>query len=210
MIGQWDAVSGVIPYAVGCTGLVMVGVAAWWKGRSGADAVRVEVEKRTRFLEATSRTYKVMVDTAYDLTAIVDEDGVVSYANAAYSRVLGYVKDEIVGRRLEDVVHPNDKPAVQAMVRDVLEGKALAQVSCRFQTRNHHKGRAWVAVEVVAKGLPDAEWQVRQVVVHAHDVSAHKAAQDELQASAKRFKDFAGSSADWLWEVDGEGRLTYV
>lgn len=211
MIGQLLSFTDVVPYVVLSVGLALVGMGWWWRGRrSEAESLRLEVEKRTRFLEASSRTYKVMVDTAYDLTAIVEEDGVISYANAAYSRVLGYTKDEVVGQRLENLVHPKDAEAVQAMVRDVLEGKALSQLVCRMKTLNMHKGREWVMVEVVAKGLPDVEWQVRQVVVHAHDVSAHKAAQDELGQSAKRFKDFAGSSADWLWEVNAEGVLTYV
>src|SRR5690606_28814346 len=93
---------------------------------------------------------------------------------------------------------------------DVMEGKPLAQQGFRFKTRNSYKGRDWVSVEAVAKGLPDTDWRVRQVVLHAHDVSAHKLAQEELQQSAQRFRDFAGSSADWLWEVDAEGAFVYV
>ena len=31
-----------------------------------------------------------------------------------------------------------------------------------------------------------------------------------LERSRQRFRDFADSSSDWLWETDGEGRYTYV
>ncbi|MCP5404896.1 MAG: EAL domain-containing protein [Pseudomonadaceae bacterium] len=212
MIGQWFAgLEYVLPYAtmLGGAGMAVAGV--WWRTRSQMKAVLAhEVDVRTRQMAAVSRRYKLMVDNAYDLTAIVNEDGTLDYVNAAYSRVLGYNREEVRGQELAALVHPADMAAVQAVVRDVLGGKPLGALAFRFRPREMHAAQGWVQVEAVVKGLPDADWQVRQVVLHAHDVTAYRTAQDELERSELRFRDFAASSADWLWEVDVAGVFTYV
>lgn len=212
MIGQWiDVWQAVFPYATALTGAGMVLAGVWWRSRRQVLALLdKEVDARTRQVEAVSRRFRLMVDNAYDLTAIINEDGTLAYANAAYTRILGYTREEVRGMELAALVHPADMVAVQAMVRDVLAGKTLSTLKFRFRPRSLHAGQGWVFVEAVAKGLPDVDWQVRQVVLHAHDVTAHHHAQDELERSEQRFRDFAASSADWLWEVDALGVFRYV
>jgi len=41
-------------------------------------------------------------------------------------------------------------------------------------------------------------------------LGALNASQNELKHSRKRFRDFASSSSDWLWESDRSGRFTFV
>ena len=40
--------------------------------------------------------------------------------------------------------------------------------------------------------------------------NSHTQAMDELRASRDRFRDLAESTSDWVWEVDRDGRYTYV
>jgi PAS domain S-box-containing protein len=41
-------------------------------------------------------------------------------------------------------------------------------------------------------------------------INARKQAEEELRRSEQRFRDIAEVSGDWIWEVDAEGRYTYV
>ncbi len=41
-------------------------------------------------------------------------------------------------------------------------------------------------------------------------LQALQTSQVELQGSERRFRDMAETSSDWLWEVDADGRLTYL
>ena len=41
-------------------------------------------------------------------------------------------------------------------------------------------------------------------------MQALRTSQAELQGSERRFRDMAETSSDWLWEVDAQGRLTYL
>lgn len=44
----------------------------------------------------------------------------------------------------------------------------------------------------------------------SHDITDHKLAELSLAESEKRFHDIVEASADWIWEVDAQGRYTYV
>jgi len=48
------------------------------------------------------------------------------------------------------------------------------------------------------------------LVVTYTDVTERNHAQRELRESQERFRDFAESSADWLWEMDADLRFTYM
>lgn len=186
---------------------VVLALAVAMRGRTMA--VGREVAERTARLDDIGRRFRTMVDHAHDLTFVVTYKGVVDYANTACSRVLGYGRDELRGMVLTGLIHPKEAPAVQAMLDDVLGGKVVKPLTFRMKPRGQDT-KKWVWVDATARGLPDAEWMVRQVVVQAHDITAHREAQAELAQNERRFRDFAGSSADWLWEVDADGLFTYV
>ncbi|MFI5295260.1 MAG: PAS domain S-box protein [Thermodesulfovibrionales bacterium] len=43
-----------------------------------------------------------------------------------------------------------------------------------------------------------------------HDITERKRAEDEIRESQEQFKALTESTSDWIWEVDEEGRYTYV
>jgi PAS domain S-box-containing protein len=56
------------------------------------------------------------------------QDGIIKYANAKVSEILGYSIDEMTGRmRLKDVIHPEDWPVVEANMIRRLAGEAVPQ-----------------------------------------------------------------------------------
>lgn len=62
-----------------------------------------------------------------------------------------------------------------------------------------------------------AKWLRHQVVrvgdgiaISSRDISDWKKTGAELKESEKRFRDIVWSSADWIWEVDTDGRYTYA
>lgn len=186
--------------------LLIIGGSWWWAGRQLRKRLAEAVEQRTRRLEDVSRRFRVMADNAYDLIAISDVDGRMEYLNAAFTRVLGFGKEELRDMRLPNWVHPKNREEVADILRKVVAQGGTVEASVKLP----HVSGGWVDVELVAKGLPDSDWVVRSVVLHARDISQRKKMLDELARNEQRFKDFAGSSADWLWETDVAGIFRYV
>lgn len=206
--GGLNAFSG---YGVVFLGLVMlfIGIGRFVWGARLRNAIEREVEASTRNLELVGRRYRLMVDNAYDLMAVTDADGRIDYVNSAYTRILGYGRDDLRGVVWDSLVHPRDIEEFRLARTAMLSGTSGGQVS-EVALRLRHANGNWVHVEAVAKGLPDSDWVMRHIVVHSRDVSARKKVGEDLARSEQRFRDFAASSADWLWEVDDKLNFTYV
>ncbi len=52
---------------------------------------------------------RTMLDTSSDLTLLLDRDGVVQWASAAATRLLGHLRREVIGRPWSALVHPDDQ-----------------------------------------------------------------------------------------------------
>tara|TARA_R110000868_G_scaffold39376_4_gene137090 strand:- start:4377 stop:10016 length:5640 start_codon:yes stop_codon:yes gene_type:complete len=58
-------------------------------------------------------------------------------------------------------------------------------------------------IEIREERLPNGGWIIRQT-----DVTDQSLAQQALRESEERFRDFAESSSDWMWEMDADFRFT--
>src|SRR4029077_14029414 len=71
----------------------------------------------------SSRSLRDLANRTSDVVLVCDLDGVVKYASPAVEDY-GYPPGTLIGRRLLDYVHPEDRPAVLASVRLALGGYA--------------------------------------------------------------------------------------
>lgn len=208
-MAEWMAnVDTVAPWAAVVVGFMLLtaGVGWWWVERELRKKLHSEVERRTKRLEDVSRRFRVMADNAYDLIAICNGEGRMEYLNAAFTRVLGFGREELREVKLPEWVHPKNREEMATMLRRVVSEGNTQEANMKFPQLDG----GWVDMELVAKGLPDSDWVVRSVVIHARDISQRRKMLDELARNEQRFKDFAGSSADWLWETDVSGTFRYV
>ncbi len=51
-----------------------------------------------------------VVDLLLDAVCIVEPDSTIVFVSPAFERIFGYTPQEVVGRRMLDLVHPDDKP----------------------------------------------------------------------------------------------------
>jgi diguanylate cyclase (GGDEF)-like protein/PAS domain S-box-containing protein len=199
-----NTVPGWLLVALGAA--AAVALTAWQGLRAGRRRLATQLAERTKGLEAVSRRFRLMVEQAFDLVLVVNAAGDVDYVNRATSRLLGTSPEQLKGSALTPVLHPNDLEAWHRLLERALRGEPAEEAVLRLRQPDG----GWLHVEAVAHGLPDTDWLIRHAVVHARDITARRKAADELARSEQRFRDFAGSSADWLWEVDTNLAFTYV
>ncbi len=177
-----------------------------WTQYTISALIRSEVITRTKELEQASRRFRLITDNAYDLIAIVSIRGDFEYINSAYNRVLGYSRKLVFGQSILDFVHEDDGSYLKKAIDAVINGRPVSEVSFRMRSKKND----WIHLEAVAKGIFDNSWNLTSIVIHCRDVTARKKYADELARSEQRFKDFADSSADWLWEVSNDFVFSYV
>ena len=112
-----------------------------------------------------------LVEQAPDGIFIADIDGRYTFVNEAGCRMLGYAREEIVGRAIVDLIPPQDVARLAASKAQMLGGRTHTDVWAL-----RRKDGAWLPVEVSAKILSDGQWQA-----FVRDISERKA-QEEREA----------------------------
>lgn len=143
-----------------------------------------------------------VIDLLLDAVCIVQADSRIVFVSAAFERIFGYTPQEVVGRRMLDMLHPDDLPATQGQVTGIMAGDLQLQ----FENRYVRKDGRIAHILWTARWLPDR--QVRLAV--AHDITERKR-HESLQAALYAISEaaHAAQSLESLFERIHEiiGRL---
>ncbi|WP_193187325.1 PAS domain-containing sensor histidine kinase [Nisaea sediminum] len=134
-----------------------------------------------------------------------DSDDRIISANRAFMELFGRPSAEILGISVTEIW--ND-PSADKIFRIAEESLVRGQSEVvETQLTLPGRERRDYVVSKVPLLIDGAE---RPAIVGVlQDMTDHKRAELKLFESEKRFRDFAESSSDWLWETDVDGRFTF-
>ena len=118
-------------------------------------------------------------------------------ANPAFERQTGLVRESVVGRLASVVYGTEWAPHLEKYSR-VAESGHPAQFEAYFETLGRH-------LTISAFALDED-----LVVSVFRDVTDAVRSMERLRASEARFRDYADCAADWFFEQDADGTITYL
>ncbi len=125
------------------------------------------------FRMETVQLNKIM-DLLWDAICVVDTEGRYVFVSAAYERIFGYKPEEVIGRRMIELVHPDDREVTLEVAAAIMAGSPQPH----FQNRYIRKDGTTVHI------MWSARWsetdQVRIAV--ARDITALKRAESMTAA----------------------------
>jgi diguanylate cyclase (GGDEF)-like protein/PAS domain S-box-containing protein len=134
---------------------------------------KAEAEEAVRRSEARFRS---LIENGMEIITILEPDWTIRYESPSLERTLGYAAEERIGRNAFELVHPEDLVHVREAIGRLLlapgPGKSL-------EIRYRHKNGSWRWLEVRGNNLL-ADPEVRGVVVHSHDITERKRAEERL------------------------------
>lgn len=92
-----------------------------------------------------------VLDLMPDAVCVVDIDGCFLFVNASFQRIFGYTSEEVVGRRIFTLVHPDDR----ATTAEQAEAVMADELQFHFRNRYIHKDGHNVDVQWSARWLPE-------------------------------------------------------
>ncbi len=125
-----------------------------------------------------------VLDNSQEVVKVVDLDGTLRYASAAFEKVLGYDPAEAVGTmNVLDHVHPDDLPRVLEATEEAMSEDGVATNVAEYRFR--HKDGSWRWVESVGTYAPENR-AVGGVVVTVRDVTRRKEAEEAAREGERR------------------------
>jgi PAS domain S-box-containing protein len=138
-----------------------------------------------------------LIELAPDAFFLADLEGRFTDVNQAACRMLGYERDELVGKTILDILPPEDAPRLAAVRAALL---VPGQVH-RAEWTQKRKDGTLVPVEVSSNILSNGRWQA-----FARDVSERRRIDDERQV----FVSLLENSPDFIGIADPTGKPIYL
>jgi PAS domain S-box-containing protein len=182
---------------------------ALYVSKVDAERRKAEIEVRTQvdFLDS-------LVQQSPFAMWISDTTGIVIKTNRALQELLNLTDQQIVGHYnvLEDV--NLEVQGVMSQVKSVFNLKKTAKFNIPWfgakAGKDDFKSARDLWIKVTIFPIVDKKSNLLNVVCQWIDITERKQVETKLKASEKRFHDLVLCSADWIWEMDINGKYTYV
>jgi PAS domain S-box-containing protein len=135
--------------------------------------------------------------------AIVSPEGRFLAGNEAFSKFIGYTEEELLGKTVQSVTHPEDWPMFSQRLDQVLANGVSFQ---GVQKRCLHKNGQVLCAECSASLIRDLDGKPQYFVAEVMDITERKRAEEALRESEKRFRLVADTAPALIW-MSGTDKL---
>ncbi|SEO64145.1 PAS domain S-box-containing protein [Halorientalis persicus] len=129
--------------------------------------------------------YRTLTEQSTDIVTVTDAEGRISYQSPSAERVLGYDAADLVGTPLVELVHPDDRMAVQERFPDWGSSEEAA-VEYRIEAADG----TWRWIESRGRNLLD-DPTVGGIVVNSREITERKHHEQDLERKNDRLDRFA-------------------
>ncbi|HUP88864.1 MAG TPA: PAS domain S-box protein [Longimicrobiales bacterium] len=150
--------------------------------------------------------FRSIIERSSDILVVVDGTMLVRYVSPAFTTILGFTSEDLIGRHGTELVHPDDAGKAEELSRAIFEKRdeyAATVLRARDKSGGYH------VFDVRARNLLD-DPLFRGVVIDARDITEAKRTEEALRESEQRFRKILETSAEGVAIRNPAGRLTFV
>ncbi len=157
-------------------------------------------------LRAGERRFRALIEKSADAIALVDAEGIVSYAGPSTEQALGYRPEEIVGTSIVAFIHPEDRPHAAAAMGAILD-RPGASASAHYRIRR--KDGSWLWLEgTVTNRLDDPE--LGAILGNYRDITDRKRSKEEARRSQQSLSAAIDALSAHIAVLDETGTIVAV
>ncbi len=180
-------------------------------GPSGEKAVQAAIRDITdhkqerEFLRENEISFRDLVDTMEEGLVKTDDRGVIIYVNDSSCRMLGYSKEDILGKTPDRFMDETTANKYRELLKARLEGARSS-----FKVELHQKSGARIPVISSGRPLYSEDGLFLGVVAVLTDISELDRIEAELAESEEMYRALVNASPDSITTTDLAGNITYA
>ena len=168
-----------------------------WRGEPALQAVVRDVSER----QQAEIEHAAIIETALDGFCLISQEGRFLEVNAAYCRMSGYSRPELLALNLADLEAEYEAKTIPARLVQI-----AAQGHAHFETRHRCKDGSVFALAISVQSSP-ARGGV--FVGFMQDITVRQQAEAALRESEARLRAITDAAQDAILMLDSEGRVSY-
>jgi len=171
-----------------------------WEGRTADMVISIDINER----KLVEEKYRLISETANDMIMIINDKFEIEYRNEETSyNILGYTKEEVIGKSVIDRIHPDDREHAFKIFRESIK-KGEGQV----EVRTKHKDGHWIWVDIKGKTFIDEQGQNKAILI-SRDITERKIAEQKLRESEEKYRVITESANDIISIINENFELEY-
>ncbi len=165
-------------------------------------SLRYAIERKNvqEQLRLSEEHFRSLIDLSLDVIMVISVDGNVRYASPSIKHVLGYDVATIVGKRLFDLVHPDDEFLFRRPLEQLV--RVPFYIAHSFARLARPDG-SWRILETNARYLFEGK-ERGNIVLNLRDVTKRHQAEDALRESEARYRMLFQANPHPMWVYDRE------
>ncbi|TNC07954.1 PAS domain S-box protein [Methylobacterium terricola] len=173
--------------------------------RQAADLIQRRITDEA--LRESEERFRAVAEQAEAGIVIVNAGHRMSFVNDRYCEILGRTRDDLLGRTVQELTHPDDWSFNEPLYQRAMAAGASFTIEKRYLRPD---GTA-VWVRNVVSALRDGTGVIVGGLAVSLDITERHQAEADLRESEERFRRFAEHSANVLWLADlKSGQLNYL
>src|SRR2546422_1403445 len=170
------------------------------------DVSDLQVLRRSQeSLKASEERFRSIFENAATGMATVNTEGEFMQVNAAFCKFLGYTPEELVGKRADQITHPDDRAATGQVLQQERSGSLrVVEIEKRYLRKDGSV--AWGHTS--ATWIQDARGRPLYSVALVQDVGERKTAEEALRRSEARKGAILDTALDAVISIDHRGTIT--
>lgn len=173
--------------------------------------LRREADRRRRIeseANAERERLNAILNRAGVGVSLVERDVRLFDVNHRWCEMFGYRRREARGQlTVRDLVHPDERLAVENHLRELLRGRSTARtLEHRFVRKDGSVFWGLISTSLANDKSGRRRWCVAMIT----DIDAQRRADEALRESEERLRFITENTQDIVWQIDDEGRFTYV
>jgi diguanylate cyclase (GGDEF)-like protein/PAS domain S-box-containing protein len=183
-VGSWLTVRGVGPFAAFTSTspsqpsvMLQLFVASAMLMLYAVSIILTSQQRTERRLQEMASLHAMVTENSRDVILLADFKGRPNYISPAVFSMTGWKPEEAMQHGFSEVVHAEDLPRIEAMVRKLRQGAEIAMVEYRTKKKNED----YIWVEASLRALRDPGTGIRSgILIIVRDVSERKYAEELL------------------------------
>lgn len=162
----------------------------------------IQIKKINEELRAARENYSAIFEGAPNLIISVDPCGIIQDINTRIDMLLGYSKDEVIGKPLTMILHPDSVEKAKKSIEEIFKTGLL----CSDEYKMLRKNGKEVYVEISSSVLKDEKNKNVKLTCIVEDITKRKLVEETFQHERNLLRTLIDNLPDQIYIMDIEGR----
>ena len=154
--------------------------------------------------------FRGLIENNYDGILIHDENLIISYASPSVESTLNFSYEELIGKRLIEMIHPDDRAIIMEYHRKLIKSHST---SFRFRIRIINKEERYIWIDVTVSDHRNTAG-INGIVSNFKNIDQEKRAIEQQKQSERRLAEIInampGAVLSYQLFPDGTDKLLYI